>query len=151
MSEETYRLEVAAFDLGSDVKSVGLELIDPETREPVTGAEAAKIWAAVLISLAADKPWVLDFFAHLERVREFCEGRKIVFRQPSERVLIVSQQPAETLAALVERFAGETFGVRAGELAASADADLGSRTGTARRGRLSHHVFALSVLRGLRF
>jgi hypothetical protein len=138
LSEATYRLEVAAFDLGPDVKSEGLELIDPETREPVTGAEAAKIWAAVLISLAADKPWVLDFFAHLERVREFCKSRNIAFREPGERVVTVPQQPAETLAAIVERFAGETFGVRAGEPAASGDGDV--EAGLALRGVDGYHT-----------
>ena len=69
--ENLYRLEIESLDLGPDVRAVGLELIDPETREPVTGSGAAGIWAALLPALAGEQPWVIDFFAHLERVRDF--------------------------------------------------------------------------------
>ena len=61
-----YLLEVEPLDLGEDVKAVGLELIEPENREPVRGADAAGGWlfaalrapgieirALVAISLAA--------------------------------------------------------------------------------------------------
>jgi hypothetical protein len=50
----------------------------------------------------------------------------------------VPQQPAETLAAIVERFAGETFGVRAGEPAASGDGDV--EAGLALRGVDGYHT-----------
>src|SRR5207245_3334546 len=62
-----YVLEVEPLYLGADVKAVGLELIDRESREPARGADAARIWAAALPVLAAAEPWVLDFFSHLER------------------------------------------------------------------------------------
>ena len=123
MSEGSYRLEVTSLDLG-DVPSVGLELIDPETREPATGGDAARIWAATLPSLAGEDPWALDFFAHLEHVREFCRARGIAFREPNQRVLVIAQPLGENLAALCERFAGETFGVRAGAAVAAGDASV---------------------------
>ena len=148
--ETSYRLEVAAFDLGQDVKAVGLELIDPETRDPVGGSEAARIWAAVLLSLAGETPWALDFFAHLERVEEFCKSRGIAFRQPNEHVLILLKQLAEPLGTLFERFAGETFGIRAGETVDAGDDDVEGKPGTQGRGRLSHDICELFILRGVR-
>jgi hypothetical protein len=75
--ENLYRLEVESIDLGADVRAVGLELIEPENREPVKGSEGAAIWAALMPALAGEQPWALDFFAHIERVREFCCGRDI--------------------------------------------------------------------------
>lgn len=137
MSDGAYRLEVTSFDLG-DVPSVGLELIDPETREPVTGAEAARIWRATLPSLAAEEPWSLDFFAHLEQVRDFCRNRDIPFREPNPRVLVIAQPLAEPLAAICERFANETFGVRAGEAVAAGDADVEGEL--ARQGVDAYHT-----------
>ncbi len=112
MPEIAHRLEVESLDLGTDVRAVLLELIDPQTREPVTGSEAARIWAAIIPALAAGEPWVLDFFAHLVRVREFFSVRGIPFRE--RNVLLIEQPQAGQIEALVERFAGETFGVRAG-------------------------------------
>ena len=138
MDETFHRLEVASLDLGPDVRAVGLELIDPETREPVTGGEAARIWAAIVPALAGEEPWCLDFFAHLERVQEYCRSRGIAFREPNTRTIVVAQQAAEPLAALFERFAGETFGVRAGGMAAPGDADV--ENGLAQRGVDGYHT-----------
>jgi hypothetical protein len=114
VAETLYRLEVEALDLGQDVRAVGLELIEIQTREPAVGAEAAPIWAVALPALAGSEPWVLDFFAHLDRVRDFCRARKIAFRVPIARTLVVPAPAPEMLQALLERFAGETFGARAG-------------------------------------
>jgi hypothetical protein len=118
--EIAHWLEVESLDLGSDVRAVLLELIDPQTREPVTGPEAARIWAAIVPALAAGEPWVLDFFAHLDRVREFCRLRGIPFRETA-KVLLIEQPGAGQLEAVIERFAGETFGVRAGTPVAAGD------------------------------
>lgn len=137
MSELLYRMEVESLDLGSDVPAVGLELIDPKTREPVAGADAASIWTATLTAIAGGEPWTIDFFSHLDRVVEFCRRREIAFRQPDAPVLIISQPPVEPLRALVERFAGETFGVRAGGLAASGDAEVEGHL--AKRGVDAYH------------
>ena len=120
MPEIPHRLEVEALDLGTDVRAVLLELIDPQTREPVTGPEAARIWAAIIPALAAGEPWVLDFFAHLNRVREFCHLHGIPFRETA-KVLLIEQRDAGELESVIERFAGETFGVRAGAPAAAGD------------------------------
>jgi len=68
-----YSLDVQAMDLGSDTKAVGLELIETESREPLRGEEAAPFWAAVFPALTGDEAWVLDFFSHLDRVREYCK------------------------------------------------------------------------------
>jgi hypothetical protein len=112
------RMEIESLDLGADVRAVGLELIDPETREPITGGDAARAWAATLRALAGADPWVLDFFAHLERVRDFGRLRSIPFREPNAHVVVIAAPPSELLETLFERFAGETFGVRAGALVA---------------------------------
>jgi hypothetical protein len=142
MSETPHRLEVESLDLGPDVRGVGLELIEPRTREPVTGDEAARIWAATLPPLAGGQPWALDFFAHVERVQDFCRRRNIAFREPNERTLVIAELPAEPLGALFERFAGETFGVRAGSPLVAGDATLES--GLAARGVDAYHA-ALST------
>ena len=130
MPEIVHRLEVESLDLGTDVRAVLLELIDPQTREPVTGPEAARIWAAIIPALAAGEPWVMDFFAHLGRVREFCSLRGIPFRE--RNVLLVEELPAGQLEALIERFAGETFGVRAGAAVTAGDEIV--EAGLAQRG-----------------
>lgn len=122
MAEVLHRLEVESLDLGPDVRAVLLELIEPETREPVKGREAARVWAAIVPALAAGEKWALDFFAHLDRVRDFCSRHGIAFRESD--VLVVPRLPAGSLVAIFERFAGETFGVRAGSPLASGDATL---------------------------
>src|SRR5215475_8168425 len=100
-----FSLDVQALDLGSDTKAVGLELLETESREPVRGKEAAEFWAAAFPLLANGEPFVLDFFSHLERVREFCANHKIDFRETGSRSLMVSQPSQEQLSELFERFA----------------------------------------------
>ncbi len=63
-----YSPEIEALDLGADVKAVGLEVIETESREPLRGSEAAQIWSAVLPATAGKEPWALDFFSHVDRV-----------------------------------------------------------------------------------
>ena len=126
MAEAIYRLECATLDLGPEVRSVGLELIELEAEAPVTDGEAARIWAATVHSLAGQEPWALDFFGCLEPVRDFCDQRKIAFREPNTHTLVIAQQDPAVLGALFERFAGETFGVRAGGPAVSGDAGVES-------------------------
>jgi len=132
-----WRLEVESLDLGADVRAVGLELIDPENREPVTGHDAAQIWAAVVSVLAGGEPFVVDFFAHLDRVRDFCRQHSIEFREPSRRAIMLSSPPVEQLIGLFERFTSETFGVRAGAAARVPDQELESDL--ARRGVDAYH------------
>ena len=72
MADLHYVMEVEPLDLGADVKAVGLDLMEVESREPARGADAARIWAATLGALPGTEPWALDFFAHLDRVREYC-------------------------------------------------------------------------------
>ncbi len=108
-------------DLGPGVKAVGLELIETESREPLRGAEAAAIWAAVFPAMAAEEAWVLDFFSHLDRVREYCKSHDVEFREAANRCMVIPQPPAEKLRELVTRFAGETFGLRCGPAAKEAD------------------------------
>ena len=120
-----YSLDVQAMDLGSEVKAVGLELIGTESREPVRGEEAASIWA-VFPALAGDETWVLDFFSHLDRVREYCKSHEVEFREAANRCLVIPQLPLEKLRELVARFAGETFGLRCGAAAKEADATVES-------------------------
>ena len=119
-----FSLDVQALDLGPDVKAVGLELLETESREPVRGKEAAEFWAEAFPLLASDEPYVLDFFSHLDRVREFCATYKIEFRETGSRSLEVPQPSQEQLRQLFERFAAETFGLRAGQLTKEHDAAL---------------------------
>jgi hypothetical protein len=137
VTEILYRLEIESLDLGAHVRAVGLELIDPETREPVIGPEAARIWASTVVALAGAEPWTLDFFAHLERVSDFCRQQNLPFRQPNARALVIAgsdliESGQEKLSALLERFAGETFGARAGAL--SVAGDVAAEGGLAERG-----------------
>ena len=119
-----FSLEVGALDLGPEVKAVGLELLDTESREPVRGQDAAAIWAAIFPALAVNDLYVVDFFSHLDRVREFCKLHEILFSEPAERCLVIPQPGEEKLRELFQRFQGETFGVRAGGPAAEGDAEL---------------------------
>jgi hypothetical protein len=128
--ETPRRLEVEALDLGMGVRGVLFELIDSETRAPVTGPEAAQIWAAILPALAAGEPWAFDFFAHLERVRDFLRFRGVAFRESG--IVVVENPQTESVPALIERFEGETFGVRSGAPVTAGDAPL--EDALARRG-----------------
>ncbi len=121
-----YSLDVQAMDLGSDTKAVGLELIETESREPLRGEQAASIWAAVFPVLAGDEPWVLDFFSHLDRVREYCRNHEVEFREAANRCLVIRQPAGEKLRGLITRFAPETFGWRCGAAANVADATVES-------------------------
>ncbi len=132
-----YRLEVEPLDLGADVKSVGLELLDRESREPVRGADAARIWGAVLPALAGSEPWALDFFSHLDRLREFCRLHKIAYREAARRCIVIASPRPEPLTALLARFEAETFGARAGGQLAAGDTAL--EGDLARRGVDAYH------------
>lgn len=119
-----YSLDVQAMDLGSDTKAVGLELIETESREPLRGEGAASIWAAVFPALAGDETWVLDFFSHLDRVREYCRKHEVEFREAANRCLVIRPRAGEKLCGLIARFAGETFGLRCGAAARDADGTI---------------------------
>ena len=120
-----YLLEVEPMDLGPDVRAVGLELVeDGENREPVRGIDAARIWSRVLWATAVKDPWVLDFFSHLDRLRDFCRNQEIAFREAAQRCVVIPAPELPQLEALVDRFQNETFGARAGELLATGDPAL---------------------------
>jgi hypothetical protein len=127
-----YSLDVEALDLGPDTTAVGLELLETENREPVKGKEAASIWAAVIPELANEESFVLDFFSHLDRVREFCKMNDIHFRDAAERCVVLAQPTETQLELLFARFEGETFGVRTGAATEAPDAAL--ETELSRRG-----------------
>jgi hypothetical protein len=119
-----YSLDVQAMDLGPEVKAVGLELIETESREPLLGPEAASIWSAGLIALAGTERYVVDFFSHLERVREFCASHSIAVREAASRCLVIPQPSQELLRLLLARFESETFGMRIGAAAVDPDPAL---------------------------
>ena len=119
-----FSLDVETLDLGGEIKAVGLELLGTESREPVRGKEAAAIWAAIFPALAANECFALDFFSHVDRVRDFCKMHEIQFREAADRCIVL-RQPTETQLELIfERFEGETFGVRAGAIIEESDAAL---------------------------
>jgi len=144
-----YTLDVQALGLGPGVKAVGLELVETENREPVTGSGAAEMWSAVFPALAADEPWTVDFFSHLDRVREFCKAHNIAFREAAGRCLVIERPGLQKLRLLIERFEAESFGVRAGTAAGAADAelegDLSKRGLDAYQDAYSRYTFAAIV------
>jgi hypothetical protein len=119
-----FSLDVESLHLGEGVKAVGLELLGTESREPVRGGQAAQIWSAAFPVLAGDEYYVVDFFSHLERVRDFCSTHEIAFRDAAERCLVIAKPTQEQLLDLFGRFEAETFGVRVGAAAEKADAEL---------------------------
>ena len=119
-----YSLDVQAMDLGAETKAVGLELIETESREPLRGPEATEIWSSALVALTAKDFFVLDFFSHLDRVRDFCKVHDISYRESAGRCLVIQQPSRESLRKLLGRFEGETFGLRAGTVTQSEDPAL---------------------------
>src|ERR1700726_112034 len=120
-----YLLDVEPLDLGSDVRAIGLELTEAdENREPVRGPDASKIWSRVLRATAADEVWGLDFFSHIDRVRDYCKLHQIKYREASHRSMVIPAPDLPALQALIDRFQNETFGARAGALVDEADPAL---------------------------
>jgi hypothetical protein len=124
VEEQPYLLEVEALELGPNTRAVGIELLLRGTRELVGAPDSGRVWAAALAALVNGQPWVLDFLAHAGRVRDFCRDKGIAFRAPNPRILVIDPPPAELLAALLDRFAAERFGVRAGPAVGADDREL---------------------------
>jgi hypothetical protein len=137
-----YLLDIEPLDLGADVRSVGLDLVEAdENREPVRGVDAARVWSRVLQATAGQEAWALDFFSHLERVREFCKLHEIAFREANQRSIVVPAPEPEVLESLLKRFEAETFGARAGALVApGAAGDPAVEGDLARRGVDAYHA-----------
>ncbi|MGH9728999.1 MAG: hypothetical protein ACRD4V_10470 [Candidatus Acidiferrales bacterium] len=133
-------LEAEPMDLGPDVKAVGVELVEIEgpDREPLRGPQAAQIWSRVLPAIAGAHTWSLDFFSHLEPLREFCNAHKIAYREASKRAIVVSSMALEALAPLLKRFERETFGMRAGGAVEAGDPALENEL--SRRGVDAYHT-----------
>jgi hypothetical protein len=125
-----FSLDVQTLDLGPDVKAVSMEILETQSREPVRGKQATDFWAAVFPLLAGNEPFILDFFSHLDRVRDFCAARSIAFREAGPRCIVVTDPAQEQLQQLFERFETETFGFRAGNRVKEEDPTL--------TGELSH-------------
>lgn len=138
VKDPIYILEVEPLDLGADVKAVGLNLVEIESREPVRGEDAAKLWAATLAALPGTEPWGFDFFSHLDRVREYCRLHELPCQEKaSGHCLVIPAPSGDELVAFIERFAGETFGIRAGALFASGDSTIEGEL--AKRGVDAYH------------
>lgn len=124
MELKPFSLEIEALDLGDDVRAVGIELIETESREPARGPEAVQVWSVIVPAIAGTEDWALDFFSHLDRVREYCQEHAIEFREAAGRCLVMPQPEPDVLAGLFARFEAETFGVRAGGALRPGDAAL---------------------------
>lgn len=133
-----YLLEIEPMDLGPDVRAVGLELVeDDENREPVRGNDAARIWSRVLWATPGKDPWALDFFSHLDRLRDYCRQHDMAFREAAQRCIVVPSPELPQLESLFDRFQNETFGARAGEPLEAGDPAL--ENDLARRGVDAYH------------
>jgi hypothetical protein len=120
-----YLLDIEPLDLGPDVRAIGMELVEAdENREPVRGADAARIWSRVLWATTGKEPWALDFFSHLDRVRDYCDRHQVAYRVASQRSVVIQAPEVERLERLLDRFQNETFGARAGGPLESGDAAL---------------------------
>src|ERR1700722_7049093 len=118
-----YLLDIEPLNLGSDVKSIGLDLVEAdENREPVRGPDSARIWSRVLQATAGQDAWVLDFYSHADRVGDYCERHQLGFREANSRTIVVPVPKPDELELLIGRFLNETFGVRAGGAKSSSDA-----------------------------
>jgi len=134
-----YLMDIEPLDLGPDVRAVGLELVEAdENREPVRGTDAARVWARTLLAAAGTEPWALDFFSHLDRVKDFCERHQIAFREASQRCIVIPAPEISALESLFDRFLRETFGARAGGPVISGDPVLEGEL--ARRGVDAYHA-----------
>jgi hypothetical protein len=134
-----FLLEVEPLDLGAEVRSVGVDLVEgDENREPARGSEAARVWTRLLPVLAGDQRWALDFFSHLDRVRDFCQRHGIAFREASQRSIVIPDPQPGPLELLIDRFQNETFGARAGGSLPDADPELEGEL--ARRGLDAYHA-----------
>jgi hypothetical protein len=135
-------LDVEPLDLGPDVKAISIELVDPGIdREPIRGEEGVNTWSRILPALAGKDPWALDFFSHLDRVRDFCTTHSIKFREAETRCIVIPAPEPAQLEELLARFEAETFGARAGALVADGDPALEKEL--SRQGADAyHHAFA---------
>ena len=132
-------LEIEPLDLGEDVRAMGLELTEAdENREPIRGTAAAAIWSRVLRATAVDEIWSLDFFSHLDRIRDYCGRHEINFRDAGKHSVVIPDPGANQLESLIDRFQNETFGVRAGARLAQGDPTLEGEL--ARRGVDAYHT-----------
>jgi hypothetical protein len=132
-------LDVEPLDLGPDVRAVGLELTEAdENREPVRGIDAARVWSRVLRATAANEIWALDFFSHIDRVREYCDQHQIKYREAGKRSIVILAPELPVLESLIDRFQSETFGARAGALVTEEDKVLEGEL--ARRGADAYHT-----------
>ncbi len=134
-----YLLEIEPLDLGDDVRAMGLELTEAdENREPLRGADAAKIWSRVLRAIAGTEIWALDFFSHLDRLRDYLERHQIPYRVATKHSLAVPAPDLAILEPLIDRFQSETFGVRAAGPLPEPDPTLEGEL--ARRGVDAYHT-----------
>jgi hypothetical protein len=144
-----YLLEVESLDLGAEVRAVGLDLTEvDENREPARGPDAARVWSRILPAVAGNKPWTLDFYSHLDRVRDYCTAHHVSFRDATGRSLVIPAPVgapvapglpgADELEALLDRFQKETFGARAGGVLPEPDPALEGEL--ARRGVDAYHT-----------
>jgi hypothetical protein len=118
-------LDIEPMDLGPDVRAVGLELVEAdENREPVRGKDAARIWSRVFWATTGKEPWALDFFSHLDRIRDYCQNHQIAYREASQRSIVIPAPDLPQLEALFDRFQNETFGARAGAAVEAGDPAL---------------------------
>jgi hypothetical protein len=116
-----YTLDVQAMDLGAETKAVGMELLETESREPLRGKEAARVWGAALPALAMKEALVMDFFSHLDGVLEFCKLHELPYREAASRCIVITPGSVENSTKIFDRFEKEIFGVRAGPAAEKED------------------------------
>ena len=119
-----YSLDVQAWTLAKTLKPSAWNSSKRKAASPCADRKPPQSGPPPWWLLPAMKLMSLDFFSHLDRVRNSATLTASLYREAAARCLVVPQPSLELLRQLLARFEAETFGMRAGPAAANPDAAL---------------------------